>query len=158
MTAASNNALRISEENIELLNKSGAVCWSLLIKSLLLIAEYTTNEGPYVEDYFLVFVAVEDHKLLFLTCPGSSKGIEECLSLLQQRMNSPIQLELQGSTEWGSRVVWPPEISGGDYYTFKPASTETLREKVMTKLMGMTYEYEISSTVREYLQNRINAS
>ncbi len=35
----------------------------------MLIAEYTTNEGPHVDDYFLVFVTVEENKLFSLLAP-----------------------------------------------------------------------------------------
>ncbi len=29
--------------------------WRTPISSILLLAEYTTNEGPYVDDYFVEF-------------------------------------------------------------------------------------------------------
>ena len=110
MATTTGNLLRIRRETLELLDATGTPRWSLPIGSIRLIAEYTTNEGPYVDDYFLVFVTAEDNKLYFSTCPGSSASIEEAIDRLQQRLRSPISLELQGFTEWRSRVAWPPEV------------------------------------------------
>jgi hypothetical protein len=150
------NLLQIRGENLELASSTGMPRWSLPVKSILLIAEYTTNEGPYVDDYFLVFVTAEESKVYFSTCPFSSAGIGEGLNLLQQRLGSPIQLELQGSTEWKSRVAWPPEMQGTQYFTFKLAPAETFTEKIKKRLLGPTYEYAISSAVREYLRRHLN--
>jgi len=44
-----------------------------------------TNEGPDVDDYFLVFVTVEDGKLYFSNCPFYSSGRDEALSILRER-------------------------------------------------------------------------
>jgi hypothetical protein len=38
--------------------------WRTPISSILLIAEYTTNEGPYVDDYFVEFWSLEDGSVL----------------------------------------------------------------------------------------------
>src|SRR5258705_1180436 len=37
--------------------RAGAEIWSLSIASLLLIGEHTTDHGPWLADYFYVFVA-----------------------------------------------------------------------------------------------------
>lgn len=157
MTTATSNLLRIRGENLELLDATGMPRWSLPVNSVLLIAEYTTNEGPYADDYFLVFVTAEDSQLYFSTCSFSSAGIKEGLNSLQERIGSPIQLELQGSTEWRSRVAWPPEMRGTEYFTFRPVPAETLTEKVKKRLLGPSYEYAISSTVQEYLKQQLTA-
>lgn len=156
MATTTSDLLRIRGESLELLDAAGTPRWSLAVGSILLIAEYTTNEGPYDDDYFLVFVTAEDSKLYFSTCP-SSAGVGEGLNLLQQRLGSPIKLELQGSTEWRSRVAWPPEMRGTEYFTFKPAPANTLREKVKKRLFGPTYEYAISSAVQEFLRQQLKA-
>ena len=129
MATTTRNLLRIRGETLELLDATGTPRWSLPIGSILLIAEYTTNEGPYADDYFLVFVTAEESQLYFSTCPVSSASIEEGLTLLQQRLDSPIKLELQGSTEWRSRVAWPPKMQGTEYFTFKPTHAETFAER-----------------------------
>src|SRR5437588_10011301 len=114
------NLLRIRESNLECVDTTGTLRWSLPVGSIVLISEYTTNAGPHSDDYFLVFTTAEDGKLYFSTCSFYSAGVEEVLSMLQDYLGSPIQLGLQGSTEWRSRVAWPVKMAESEYFTFTP--------------------------------------
>jgi len=156
MSATKKPWLQIRESNLEYLDTAGILRWSLPISCIVLVAEYTTNEGPYADDYFLVFVTVEDGKLYFSTCSVYSGGAEEVLSSVQQHLGSPIQLELQGSTEWRSRVAWPVNMAGTEYFSFTELPAVTLSEKVKNKILGPTHEYAISKAVHEYLEDRLS--
>lgn len=149
------NMLQVRASDLEYLDSGGAQRWTLSIDSILLIAEYTTNEGPHVDDYFLVFVTAEDSKLFFSTCSFYVDGRDEALSVLQERLGSHIQLALQGCTEWKSRVAWPSTMAGTEYFTFKDIPPMGLLERVKKILFGPTQEYAISKPVREYLEERI---
>lgn len=154
---ATSTLLRIRQSNLECLDIAGTLRWSLPIRSLVLVAEYTTNKGPQCEDYFLVFVTVEDRELYFSTCSFYSDGRDEALSILQNRLGSPIQLGLQGSTEWVSRVAWPAKMAEREYFTFSPIPAETLGAKLKKRLLGSTYEYAISKPVQEYLKEQLSS-
>jgi hypothetical protein len=149
------NVLGIRQSDLECLGSSAKPLWTLAIDSIILIAEYTTNEGPHVDDYFLVFVTVEENKLFFSTCSFYVGGRDEVLSVLQERLGSPIQLGLQGSTEWRSRVAWPVGIAGSEYFTFAEIPPKTLLERVKKRLLGPTQEYAISKSVRDYLEEQL---
>jgi len=43
--------------------KDDQLAWRTPIASILLIAEYTTNEGPYVDDYFVELWSLENGTL-----------------------------------------------------------------------------------------------
>lgn len=155
MTITAGSLLRIRESNLECLHTTGAQLWSLPIRSIVLVAEYTTNEGPYVDDYFIVFVTAENGKLYFSTCSVYSAGRDEALSSLQKHLGSPIQLELEGSTEWRSRVAWPAKMVGMEYLLFREVPATTLTEKLKKKLLGPTQEYAVSNAVRQYLEEQL---
>ena len=157
MTITPRNLLRIRDSNLESVGPTGQPSWALPIESIVLISEYTTDEGPYADDYFLVFVTAEDSKFYFSTCSVYSDGRDETLSVLQERLGSPIQLALVDSTEWRSRVVWPAKMAGSEYFTFTPIPAETLTEKLKKKLMGPTYEYKISKAVQEFLKEQLKS-
>lgn len=106
----------------------------------------------HLDDYFLVFVTTGDGKLYFSTCSFYLAGIDDVLSRLQGLLGSPIPLELEGSTQWRSRVAWPPEMEGREYFTFLPVRTETLAEKLKKNLLGPSRQYRISKDVQEYLR------
>ncbi len=154
---STSNLLQIRESNLECIDVTGALRWSVPIGLIVLVAEYTTNEGPHIDDYFLVFVTAEDDKLYFSTYPFYSDNRDEALSILQERLGSPIQLELQGSTEWRSRVVWPVKIAGSEYFTFTQVPAETLTQKLKKRLLGPTQEYVIAKAVREYLEEQLRS-
>lgn len=150
--------LRIRESNLECLHTQGSLRWFLPIDSIVLIAEYTTDEGPYVDDYFLVFVTLEHATLYFSTCSFYATGRDEVLATLQERLASPVQLELTASAEWKSRVVWPDKMAGKDYFVFNAVPSQTFTEKIKKRLLGETYEYSISNEVQEYLKVRLRAA
>lgn len=77
-----------------------------------MLAEYTTNEGPWADDYFLLFVESDNSKLSVARASLYSDGIEEVLGDLRQRWAANIETRLHNSTEWKSRVLWPPELAG----------------------------------------------
>ncbi len=157
MTTITSTMLRVSDSNLEYLDAKGSVRWAMPIGSIILVSEYTTNEGPQVDDYFLVFVSAADGKLHFSTCSFYAGGVDEALSILQERLRSPLQLRLQGSTEWRSRVAWPAKMAENEYFTFTPVPAETLTTKLKEKLLGPTHEYVISKRVQEYLQEQLRS-
>lgn len=137
------NVLQIRQSDLECLDISGKLLWALTIEAIVLIAEYTTNEGPQMDDYFLVFVSAEENKLFFSTCSFYVDGRDEALSVLQERLGSSISLGLQGSTEWRSRVAWPIKMAGSEYFAFTEVPAKTLTEKLKKRLLGATQEYSI---------------
>src|SRR6185312_9065983 len=151
------NQLQVKDSDLEYSGENGRVFWSLPISSTVLIAEYTTNEGPQCDDYFLVFVTIEKDMFHFHTASFYSAGRDETLAALKQLLGSTFELELTGSTEWDSRAIWPQEIAGNKYFQFKPVRPETMLQKVKEKLLGPTLEFSIAKPIHEYLQSRLNA-
>jgi hypothetical protein len=147
--------LQIKHSNLEYSDENGSVFWSLPIPSIALIAEYTTNEGPQYDDYFLVFVTIEKDIFHFHTASFYAAGRDETLAALKQLLVSTFELELTGSTEWDSRVIWPQEIAGNKYFQFKPMRPETMLQKVKDKLLEPTLEFSIAKPIQEYLQSRL---
>ncbi len=144
--------LEINGMTLTCSDDSGTTLWSLQIEDIVLMAEYTTDEGPWLDDYYLVLVTVEENQLYFSTCSFYADGRDEVLSSLRERLGSPIELVLPGYTDWNSRVLWPHEMAGREYFTFTDVPAATLRDKAKKWLSGPTHEYAISRTVRDYLQ------
>jgi hypothetical protein len=99
--------LRIDESFLIYASDSGGQGWSLPIDAIVLIAEFTTDEGPWVEDYFLTFVTIEDGQTFCSTCPVFA-GTDTVLTEISRRFDVSIGLTLVKSTEWKSRILWPP--------------------------------------------------
>jgi hypothetical protein len=57
--------LRIEGSAVVYASDSGGHSWSVPIDTIILIAEYTTDEGPWFDDYFVTFVTVENGQTFF---------------------------------------------------------------------------------------------
>jgi hypothetical protein len=136
----------------------GEVQWTLPLENLVLIAEYTTNEGPYVDDYFLVFVTMEEGAIFFSRSSFYSEGRAPTLKELANWLGTPLEPSLTGADvgarEWNSRVVWPPQMAAKQYFTFTKAPPPDILEKLKNRVLGSAYEYAISQEVREYIETQ----
>jgi len=146
---------RAPDSTLEYLDDEGALRWELPIKALVMIAEYTTANGPMVDDYFLIFVALEAGQLFFAPCSFYIDGRDEVLAALRERLHSPVELGLLASTDWKSRVVWPAAMAGKEYYTTTEVVPQKFSQKLKKTLFGTDYEYAISKTVQEYLDAQL---
>lgn len=90
----------------------GEIVWDVAIGTLVLIAEYTTNEGPMCDDYFLVFWSLEGEQLFEMKCSFYALDAIETMGTLLMKLNASTDLGLASSTEWHSRILWPTNLAG----------------------------------------------
>jgi hypothetical protein len=95
----------------------GGDTWKLPIHELQVIGEYTTPNGPYADDYFVVFVSDQ----FSYTVSFYARGIAELLPRLGQELSEELEWALCNSTDWKSRIMWPPEIKDEPLFDFLPA-------------------------------------
>jgi hypothetical protein len=150
-----NPSLRIDGTTLTYMQASGEFGWTLPIDVIVLIAEYTTNEGPYLDDYFLTFITVEDGKAFYSSCSFYAEGRDDVFLELSARLGSTIEMGLAASTEWKSRIMWPSSMEGLEYFTFKSIPPKNLFQKLRQKIFGSELEYGVSETVRNYVRAQI---
>lgn len=143
-------AIAAVQDAIEYRDANGHLLWHINTKDIVLVAEYTTNEGPYGDDWFLVF-AVGHKKPLFFTCAVNSSGMETTLEFLRTRF--AIALKLSNSTDWNSIVLWPKQIEGTSLIEFSQREPRNWRERLRTWYDGPIKESHLSTAVRDYLQS-----
>jgi hypothetical protein len=151
-----NPALRLIDGALEYRRSDGEPIWTTSVKSLVLMAEYTTNEGPYIDDYFLVFVTVENGSQYFATASFYSDGRDEVVKQLAEQWAAAIELGLANSTDWKSRVVWPPELVGHDYFEFVEVQPNNVLARLRKATFGPVYEYFPCKSVRAFLNSDPN--
>ncbi len=97
--------------------------WRVPLYSVRLVGEWTTDEGPYLDDWFIAFYAAEPFAIFELTVydiAPSAERHEALWSALLQRLGGDARLRFVNSTEWRDRVVWPPELADGPLWDTKP--------------------------------------
>ncbi len=90
--------------------------WQLPISAIKVIGEHTDDHGPHVDDYFFVFITDSDvYEASFY-----AKGRDAFLAQLSDLLGRKISCGLIDSTDFRSRVMWPPDIEGQPFYDFIP--------------------------------------
>ncbi|MFN0069226.1 MAG: hypothetical protein ACKVYV_16520 [Limisphaerales bacterium] len=103
---------------------SSLVDWSVPIKDVRLIAEYTSSDGPYIDDYFFVFLTAPEngwHEASFY-----AKGSDETLAILSRSVGAPLKCKLCASTEYRTRIMWPPHLNDQELMEVLPPKNQSL--------------------------------
>ncbi len=82
----------------------GERLWRVATDQIQVVGEYTTSAGPYMEDYFLVFVRDRN---TWYEVPVSATGMDRLLQSLSRHLESELSLNLGNSVDLRSRVLWP---------------------------------------------------
>jgi hypothetical protein len=140
----------VSEDVLEYRDERGHLLWRLKPEDIVLVAEYTTNEGPFGDDWFLVF-AVANKIPYFMTCSVYSDGRDTALEFLRTRF--AIEPKLTNSTEWKSVVLWPKVIAGATLIEFSQREPRNWRERFRAWFDGFIRQPHLSAAVHQYLQS-----
>ena len=98
-------------------SRAGAVAWSLPIDSLVLIGEHTTDHGPWLADYFYVFIG----GTRFNGYEAPMYANPEVLGELGPVLESTLVSGLANRTDFASRVIWPPQIADQPLLVYRPS-------------------------------------
>lgn len=126
--------------------------WRTPISSILLIAEYTTNEGPLLDDYFVDFWNLEGGSFLLARTSFYAAGRDDAFARITKELKANLTFGLTGSTEWASRIMWPPELEGHPYLDFRDIKPTNLRQKAAQLLFGPGQEYFLAGEVQAFLK------
>ncbi len=144
--------IRLNHDALEYCSPQGEIIWTIAVKDVVLFAEYTNDEGPLLDDYFLVFVTIEQRAPHFVTASFYSNGCNEIIQQLAKYWNVDLDLQLYGSTDWRSRIVWPPSLAGQECFDLTEVPPASLLARLRKFVLGPAYEFSPSKNVLDFLQ------
>ena len=118
--------------------------WCVAVSDLLLIGEYTTSEGPYFDDYFLVFITGENAPRQVASFYAD--GRDEMLARLSEALDAKIELGLANSPDFKSRILWPPGLGGQELLRMMPAATAW--ERFRQNYLGADFELVLTDAAK----------
>ena len=121
--------------------------WKFSLSELRLIGEWTTDQGPYVEDYFYGFVVGRPHCFYYAPLGANTSIVTE----LSAAMGEPMTSALAGSTLNRSRIIWPRALEGCDLFVYSP---EARPPGVLSRLKDFVVPLihsQLSDDVMQYL-------
>lgn len=80
------------------------------------LAEYTTDSGPFLDDHFIVLVSSNKDFFEFST---KNKNIQDLIKQVEEKKNGEIKLKLCNVTNFDSQIMYPEFLSGKSFYDFK---------------------------------------
>ncbi len=122
--------------------------WRIQVSEIIAFGEYTTDNGPMIDDWFMVFV---NREFNWVEASNYCAGRGEVRNELAKRwsLESPYG-QLWGSTTFASRVIWPQALAEKPLFEFEERS-QTILEKVKSLGMGLI-DKNLTPEVRQKLQ------
>jgi len=128
---------------------SNDVVWQVPVEQIAVIGEYTDPNGPYVDDYFLVFLTKTARRHI---ASFYSDGRDTCLADLGSVLGSTVECGLCNSTDYKSRIMWPPSLQGKDLFDFVPLKRETLLGRIIQRIVP-SFEMKLTTAVESHLRH-----
>ncbi len=129
------------------------------INDIVVIGEYTTTDGPWLDDWFLIFITKKDQSL---SIPFYANNIDELLQYLTKKFHDDFTKAcLANSSEWNSIVLYPKHLKGKALFTLALSDTykvpKTFLEKVTASVgfgnFNTTRNVTLTDEVRGELAN-----
>ena len=135
--------------------KAEGISWSVKISDIRLIGEYTTAEGPFIDDHFFVFLTALEggwHEASFY-----ARGRDEVLVALGKKLGVLIETGLGNSAQYKTRIIWPERWNGQDLLDVIPAER---KKGLWNRIWGLQMPDEVvpSKAMREVFRNEIEHS
>ena len=122
--------------------------WQISISEIIAFGEYTTDNGPYIDDWFMVFVTRDFN---WVEASNYCAGANDIRTALAQRWGvESLYGKLWGHTDFASRVIWPTDLADQPLFKFTERH-QTTREKIQSFDMGLI-DKDLTQQVRNHLQ------
>ena len=90
--------------------------WQIPVSEIIAFGEYTTDNGPHIDDWFMVFVTKDFNWVEASNyCAGSDAVRNE---LARQWGVESLHGKLWGHTDFASRVIWPLALADQPLFEF----------------------------------------
>ena len=122
--------------------------WKVSAKDILVFGEYTTDNGPMIDDWFMVFVTGEDQ---WVEASNYCAGMDQIREALAVRWNvENLWGSLAFSTNFDSRVLWPSSLAETELFEFTALPQSTW--ETIERLGVVTLEKSLKPQVLRYMK------
>lgn len=127
-------------------------CWTCPVADVLLIGEYTNDHGPYLDDWFIVFMVAGQQ---WYEASMYAKESDVFRDQLKKELGADIQTGLANSADFTSRVMWPPHLFGKPLFDFRTVEGTGLARRIKLAILP-EMRFCLSVPVDDYLKGLTN--
>jgi hypothetical protein len=124
--------------------------WQLAPADVRIIGEFTSQEGPFRDDYFVCFARDADR---WWEASFYADGWDQVLRGLNQHLDAQMELRLAGSVDFASRIIWPTYLVDQPMFDFSNPSPEGLTQRAKEFLLP-TKRQTLSTVALKELSSR----
>jgi len=122
--------------------------WSLNQSALVLVGEFTNQDGPHLSDHFLMLL---DRDRRFYEAPIDAAGFDDVWKELARTLGVPPKLLLLGETDFKSVVLWPEVFRGRPVFDYVEKSSRSFIGRLLSPLGIGEIESRLSDHIDGYL-------
>jgi hypothetical protein len=123
--------------------------WELAASEIAVVGEYTTAEGPFVDDYFFAFVRADG---MVFEASFYAAGGNATLDALGTALGGRLTAGLRNSATWCSRVIWPPTLEGAPLFELREREVRSLWHRVRRAFGLGAVDAVLTDQVAQYLE------
>lgn len=97
------------------------------LDNILAIGEVTTDQGPFMDDHFLLFITNDK---MWNPIPMDAIGFDILTHHVGAYLNIISFIHLANRTDFKSRIVFPKELEGKDFLKLEPIPPKNLIHKI----------------------------
>jgi hypothetical protein len=126
--------------------------WRIPASSIRLIGEYTNQSGPYLDDYFFVFVTKGE--VGWSEASFYCQGRDEAWKNLAELFPGLASPGLCNSADFKSRALWPHIYEGREFLRFQPMKRGTRWHDRILDLLCPPFVVE-ASLMEEFMETPV---
>lgn len=145
------------EKEHKVIIKDGTLCYlhkedfvfELDLKTVMLIGEYTNDQGPFFDDWFLLFL---DHENQSFQVSMYAENIENVLSELIKTFDFERNLGLVNSSDWKSIVLWPETMKGKEFLQLISVEPSNTVGKIMSFFGMKQTGVDLTNEIKDFIK------
>lgn len=121
--------------------------WDLPVSNLRILGEATDQLGPWVDDYFFCFAAGPE---MWLEASFYAEGRDEFLRALGAKLGTALDVGLANSTDFASRVLWPPSLAGEPMFQYAASPRKGMIGRLLDRAVPLnrqTYTEHVAAVL-----------
>jgi len=139
----------IEDNSIKTITENHEVIDFIVLEDIIFIGEYTNDQGPFLDDWFLFIV---DNNEEIFTISMNSGNMEKVIEYLSSYFKFERDLRLANSTNWLSFALYPEKLYGSKFLSLQKAQPKNLFRKILHFFKVYQFEIEYSSEFKSLIK------
>ena len=121
------------------------------MSALVLVGEFTNQDGPHLSDHFLILVDSEER---LYEAPIDAMGFDSAWKQLAKMLGVKPELSLVGETDFASGVLWPEFLRARHVFDYVEKPSRSFFGRLFLPFGVGKIESKLSDHLEDYLANK----